>query len=391
MLNDEQIEKILYRYAKRQDEFSLSVIRIIADRLGHLADFDNLTSFKSLSIMQEDISNINMQYSTYKKDQKKRIRDDLSWILEFVYGEALIYYENQIALEQNRELMELLNKQTVKLQSEFEELVRNPVITMRDMSNSGQMKDYSLADAYRSIINEAFSLLGLSEGLSQAALKRTETQLFESGVRYMINDTPKRSVSANKAIRMNILDGIRNFIDRVQEIVGKQFGADGVELSAHIYPAPDHALAQGHQYTQENINKMQSAEDFEDYQGNHYDGFERQIGTLNCRHYFMMVKLGQNPTYTQEELDKILEDNERGYTAPNGRHYTLYECTQIQRRYERNIRKAKEKYLFSKTLGNKLDMFTSRNRVGSLTTQYKQFSQACGIPVNLERTRVKDY
>ena len=36
-------------------------------------------------------------------------------------------------------------------------------------------------------------------------------------------------------------------------------------------------------------------------------------------------------------------------------------------------------------------MANARNRVGILTTQYKQFSRKCDIPAKLERIRVKDY
>ena len=59
-----------------------------------------------------------------------------------------------------------------------------------------------------------------------------------------------------------------------------------------------------------------------------------------------------------DTIDKILEDNERGYTDSNGRHRTLYECTQVQRRYEREIRKAKEKYLLGKLYKTYLIFYT---------------------------------
>ena len=389
MLNEEQIEKFLYEYTKRQDEFNLSVIRIIADRLSKLADFDTVSSLNSLSIIQEDTSNINSEYNRYKKDQKKRIRDDFWLLAEYIYGEALIYYETQLALQQNRELSETINSQIIEAQERFDSLVRNPVITMRDLSNPGTLRNFSLDEAYRSVINEATSYRGLSEELRNVALQRTESQLFDSGVRYMADNN---SVSANNAVRMNILDSMRNLINNMQDVMGKQFGADGVELSAHVYPAPDHAPAQGHIYTLENMDNMQSGMDFEDVDGHSYVGFERQIGTWNCRHYFMRIKIGKSkPTYTQEQLDKILEENEIGYTTPDGRHYTLYECTQIQRGYERKIRNAKENYLFAKSLKDRSKMMKNRNRVGRLTTQYKQFSNACGIPAKLERIRVKDY
>lgn len=389
MLNDEQIEKLLYEYAKRQDEFSLSVIKIIADRINHLADFDSLDAFNTMLVMQKDQQEITDLLWQYRKDQKKRIERDWWWLIEYAYGEAVLYYETQLALAENRELTSLVEDQIQEAQFNFSSLTDNPVITMRDLANPNVVKDYGLNEAYRSVVNEAMSYRNLSEDLARNALNRTETQLFNSGVRYLVDG---ESVSGNNAVRFNILDSMKRFINKAQEVMGRQFGADGMELSAHIYPAPDHAPAQGHQFTMENVDKMQSGSDFEDVDGNSYIGFERQIGQWNCRHYFMSIKIGKSePTYTQEELDRILEENERGYTAPNGRHYTLYECTQIQRKYERNIRQAKEKYLFSKSLGNKTDMLNARNRVGSLTSQYKLFSNACGIPAKLERIKVKDY
>lgn len=391
MLTDEQIENILYKYTERQDEFNLSVIRVIANRLSKIAEFDKLFTLRDSSIMTEDVRLIRNEFLKYRRDQKKRIHDDFWWLAFYVYGEALIYYEQQLALAQNTELVELINNAINEAQASFAELTQYPAFEIRDLSNPTTTRAYSLEDTYRSTINEAMSYNSLSDELRDIALKRTEMQLFDSRIRYATDNSFNETTSANNAIRFNLLDRVKSLINRMQDIMGRQFGATGVELSAHIYPAPDHAPAQGHQYTIENMDKMQSGQDFEDIDGHHYAGFERQIGTWNCRHYFMKVKLGREPTYTQEQLDKILEDNQRGYTAPNGRHYTLYECTQIQRRYERKIRNAKEKYLFSKTLGDEASMLASRTRVGNLTTQYKQFSRACGIPAKLERIKVKNY
>ena len=395
MLTEEQIEKILYRYVKRQDEFNMSVITLITDRLSHIADFDKLSTLDRLSVMTVDIRKINEEYAKYKKDQDQRIEDDFWELVFFLYGEALIYYENQIALRQNQEIVLATQNLIAEAQESFNNLVNRPVFVLRDLQNPSRLRVYNLEQAYRTSVNEALTYSNLSDELRDIALKRTELQLFDSGVRYMRDNTSNDvddAISANSAVRFNMLDNMRNLINRVQTIMGNQFGADGAELSAHIYPAPDHAPAQGHIFSNENIDKMQSAENFDDINGNSYIGFERQIGTWNCRHYFTKVKISKaQPTYTQEELDKILDDNERGYTAPNGRHYTLYECTQIQRRYERNIRKAKEKYLLAKSINDKNMMYASRARVGSLTTQYKQFSRACDIPAKLERIRVKDY
>lgn len=394
MLTDEQIEQILYRYTSRQAEFSLRIIRIIARRLSRLADFDKLDALHREEVIREDIALIKRVHKNYVKEQAQAIEDDFWWISVVLYMESLKFYAEQTALDANKALMTSIRALTNEAQKSLIKILANPVFVIRDLKSPAVIKAQSLEKAYRSIMQEALNYSNVSNELRDIALKRTETQLFDSGIRYMTNnssDNAKDTTSANSAIRFNVLDGMKNLINKMQDVMGKQFGADAVELSAHIYPAPDHAPAQGHQFSLENVTKMQSGENFEDLQGNKYVGFERNIGQWNCRHYFMKIKKGAEPTYTQKQLDKILEDNERGYTDSNGKHRTLYECTQVQRRYEREIRNAKEKYLYAKALNDKNLMARARNRVGVLTTQYKQFSRKCDIPVKLERTTVKYY
>ena len=394
MITDEQFDRLLYRYTSRQDEFNMSVIKVIADRLSKIADFDNLNTLDREKVMQEDITKINDAYGKYVSDQRKLIREDFWWIAVIVYLESLKFYEEKLELKMNKTLNDAVTKIVRIAEKSLVNAIKNPVFIIRDLKTPAVLKAYDLEKTYRSVMQEALSYKSLPDDMRTIALKRTETQLFDSGVRYMIDnssDSAKGTTSANNTIRFNVLDNMKNLINKMQDIMGKQFGANAVELSAHIYPAPDHAPAQGHQYSLEEVEKMQSGADFKDLQGNKYVGFERNIGQWNCRHYFMKIKKGAEPTYSQKQLDKILADNERGYTDTNGKHRTLYECTQVQRRYEREIRRAKEKYLYGKSLNNKGMMAQARNRVGALTTQYKQFSQKCGIPVKFERIRVKDY
>ena len=394
MITDEQFDRLLYRYTSRQDEFNMSVIKVIADRLSKIADFDNLNTLDREKVMQEDITKINEAYGKYVSDQRKRIREDFWWIAVIVYLESLRFYEEQLELKMNKTLNDAVTKIVRLSEKSLVKATQNPVFVIRDLKTPAVLKAYDLEKTYRSVMQEALSYKSLSDDMRTIALKRTETQLFDSGIRYLTDnssDSAKDVTSANNTIRFNVLDSMKNLINKMQDIMGKQFGANAVELSAHIYPAPDHAPAQGHQYSLEDVEKMQSGEDFKDLQGNKYVGFERNIGQWNCRHYFMKIKKGAEPTYSQKQLDKILADNERGYIDERGKHRTLYECTQVQRRYEREIRRAKEKYLYGKALNNKSMMAQARNRVGALTTQYKQFSQKCGISAKLERIRVKDY
>ena len=259
MLTDEQIERLLYRYTNRQDEFNMSVIKIIADRLSKLADFDTLNTLDREKVMQQDIADIEEEYNKYVKAQQKRIREDFWWIATIVYLESLKFYEEQLELKMNKTLNDAVTQITKIAEKSLTQILKNPVFVIRDLKSPAVLKAYDLEKTYRSVMQEALSYKSLSNELQDIALKRTETQLFDSGIRYMINnssDNAKDATSANNAIRFNVLDNMKNLINKMQDIMGKQFGANAVELSAHIYPAPDHAPAQGHQYSLEEVSKM---------------------------------------------------------------------------------------------------------------------------------------
>lgn len=394
MLTDEQIEKYLYGYTQRQDEFIMYVMKKIASRIGRLASFDDIYSLENSKESMQDVQDIKFEYYKLADKQRRQLHDDFFLIALYMYKEAEKFYQAQLLFQENKELTKALDEMTKAGVASLDSLIKKPMFAMRDLANPGIMKMYRPEDAYKSMLAEAFSYRHLSDNLQRIALKRSTMQLFDVGLRYMTSDTDtsyKASTSANSAVRFNVLDSMKKMIDKVQSVMGKQFGANGVQLSAHAFPAPDHAPAQGHQFSFEEFDKMQNGEDFVDANGLQYEGFERQIGQWNCRHYVMQIKLGGKPEYTQKELDNILARNEKGFTTSDGKHYTLYECSQIQRGYERRIRDAKEKYIVAKALGDEKLMQRERSRVGELTSQYKLFSRKCDMPIKLERIRVKDY
>ena len=102
MLTDEQIERILYRYTSRQDEFNLSVLEVIARRLSNIADFDNLDALHKEELIKEEVTYMQALHKKYVKDQLKLLEDDLWWIAVVIYLESLKFYEDQVALQKNQ-------------------------------------------------------------------------------------------------------------------------------------------------------------------------------------------------------------------------------------------------------------------------------------------------
>ena len=69
----------------------------------------------------------------------------------------------------------------------------------------------------------------------------------------------------------------------------------------------------------------------------------------NCRHTFFAVfpELGDPPQWTQEQLQELNARN----IEYNGKKYTAYEISQMQRARERNVRRWKKRYLAEDAAG----------------------------------------
>jgi hypothetical protein len=195
---------------------------------------------------------------------------------------------------------------------------------------------------------------------------------------------------------MNLKGALRNLHNETQAIFGKEFGADGVEISVHINPAPDHAEVQGRQFSKEEFKKFQKDQDARDYKGrlfpHEHDGRDRRsISEYNCYHYTFDIVLGvSEPEYTDKELQQIIDDNNKGFEI-DGKHYTMYEGTQIQRKMETELRKKKDTQIMARASGQEELAMETQKEINILTKQYKELSDISRLPTALQRARVSGY
>lgn len=102
----------------------------------------------------------------------------------------------------------------------------------------------------------------------------------------------------------------------------------------------------------------------------------RAIGTLNCGHVAFPIIMGVTPPqYTPEELDKLRTNNEKGVTI-DGKHYSMYEATQLQRKIERAMRRQKNRILVDETSGDKDKLLTDQIKLQRLRQEYARVSDA---------------
>lgn len=107
--------------------------------------------------------------------------------------------------------------------------------------------------------------------------------------------------------------------------------------------------------------------------------------TVDVRHtFYPFVEGVSERTYTNEQLEHI--DDDHGCTF-DGKDYTAYEATQMQRRIERTVRKLKREKTAYKAAGLHEDETAVNIRLRRLNAKYKAFSVKAGLPEQPERMR----
>ena len=235
--------------------------------------------------------------------------------------------------------------------------------------------------AYRELIDEA--VYKVSTGVSdyQSAMRNTIKQLADSGIK-VHEETMTYKSGYNRridsSVRQNVLEGIRRINIGVQEQIGKEFGADGVEISAHSPCAEDHLDIQGKQYSKKEFAKING-------------DLDRPIGTLNCRHFVFSIVLGVNqPNYTNRQLNSMRHES-MSKVMYEGKTYTKYEASQIQRKMETSIRQQKDRQIIARSSGDKQEIANAQQKISQLTRKYKDFSNKAGLDVYKSRLSVAGY
>ena len=294
-------------------------------------------------------------------------------------------------------------EQNIALQRQVKALARLTAEQYANFSNTlaftrrvnGKVVYTKLAKTYQNAIDKA--VLSVAQGKSSfdEQMYSTIKELGSSGLK-TVDYASGRSVRLDSSVRQHLKGALRNLHNETQAIFGEEFGSDGVEISVHQNPAPDHQEVQGRQFSKEEFAKFQNDQDAVDYTGKlftkEHDGHDRRsISQYNCYHYTFDIVLGvSEPNYNEKELEQILKDNKKGFIL-DGDHYTNYEGTQLQRKLETAIRQQKDIQIIAKASGNKELVQESQSRITQLTHKYKQLSDVSGLPTKLDRLRVSGY
>jgi hypothetical protein len=219
------------------------------------------------------------------------------------------------------------------------------------------------------------------------AIKTAVKQLADSGLKVVDYESGHRD-HIDVAARRAVMTGVSQICAKYTEQSAEYLETPYFEVSAHsgARDKPGPSPWSSHKNWQ---GKVYSVRDGDIYPSIYkvcglgaVDGLEG----ANCRHRrFPWVENVSERTYTEDQLKHI--DDGLGCTY-DGKTYTAYEATQMQRRVEREIRKLKREKAAYKAAGLHEDETAVNIRLRRLNAKYKAFSAEAGLPEQPERMRV---
>lgn len=398
MLNDNAIDKMIQPIMDRQEKINVFVLTNIANKVREIGTISpsDIKKLKLLVSMGTDITLMNKELARLSNLQIKDIKNVIKRVaieanldakpLYDYRHKSFIPYENNSKLQQ---YVDVVGKRTTET---FKNIAKSKAtgFLIRDLKNPTKLKFQTIDDTYKSVIDEAIQ--SVKSGVDyRVAMRRTLKQLTDSGIRRIYWDSGYTQ-RLDTVVRRNILDGVRSINQLIEDENGKKLNADGKELSAHVNCAVDHEPFQGHTFTNEEFEKLQNNEDFTDINNNTFLAVNRIIGDYNCRHVARSVIIGvSKPRFTQAQLQNMIDNNHRGYYLPNGKHLTMYECTQMQRKLETKIRYAKGEQMTLKEAGDIEGAKIVRMKVIKYINELEKFSNDCGLKMSRDRIKVSGY
>lgn len=219
------------------------------------------------------------------------------------------------------------------------------------------------------------------------AIKDAVRELASGGLRVIDYESGHRD-HVDVAARRAVMTGVSQLCSKYTEQAAEYLETPYYEVSAHAgaRDVPGPSPWSSHKEWQGKVYSIRAG----DIYPNIYEvcglGAVDGLEGANCRHRRNVWVEGLSErTHTDEQLEHI--DDGLGCTF-DGKTYSAYEATQMQRKIERTIRKLKREKAAYKAAGLTEEERAVNIRIRRMNAKYKAFSAAAGLPEQRERMKV---
>lgn len=349
----------------------------LADQLNEVTVQD-IQALRSHGI---DLKNIEEAISKTAGVSKQKLNSLLNDVVE----RNQKYYTDLIDLAHITQPETLVDAATVDaIKRQTHDAFRNLTVSMGFLVGNTMLKP---ARAYQWALDNAEMQIQSGAISYNQAIASAVRQLAESGIKVVDYESGHRD-SIDVAARRAVMTGVNQICAKYTEQSAEYLETPYFEVSAHAgardipgkSPWSSHKAWQGLVYSTRSDDIYPSIYDVCGLGA--VDGLEG----ANCRHRRnVWVEGVSERTYIDEQLAHI--DDDLGCEF-EGKEYTAYEATQMQRRVEREVRKLKREKAAYKAAGLREEEQAVNIRMRRLNAKYKAFSAEAGLPEQRERMKV---
>ena len=355
MLTEQDFIKIEKQAIGIYQNLELQIIEEIATRIANYG-YANTVVINDLRIAQEmgflyeDIVKLVAEYNntTYEKVNQ----------IFYEAGEKSLKFDDKIykkaglqplPLNQSESIKQIMNATIIRTAGNLQNLCMTT-------ANTSQTQFYSA-------INNAYMYTSTGVKSYTQAIIDVIKDIGKQGAIIQYPSGARRSLES--AVRTNVITAVNQNCGRLQETRANDLGWDLMELTAHGGARPEHANWQG---------KIVSLSGQRGYLSKKDIGYGTATGFkgINCRHDWYPYYKDSARSYTQKELNKW--KNEK--VEYNGKKISMYEATQKQRYFERNIRQDKKNLKVQQailTSNNKeIDIEQVQNEIRNIKAMQKE-------------------
>jgi hypothetical protein len=371
MLTPEQIEGFRLAAGRLIDPVNTYLLKDIARRIQEAGKLTSTAAYEAWQVewLGKGRKELERELSQLLGVTRREARKLLRSAARYGYDTTLSRYPGHLVpFDTNQAIQQIVSAAVMLAGDELKNITQTKAILMVDPYGRYQ----TLPKAYCACTDYAFQQVFTGAADYNTAIRQACAGIAKHGVSIAYASGVHTSLEA--AVRRNIMGGLGLMTEQISRQNHDDLGCNGWEISAHANSAPDHEPIQGRQYSDKAYDTLNN-------------GLVRRIGTLNCGHVASPIILGVNsPQYSAEELEKFRQDNEAGVTF-DGKHYTGYEATQMQRRLERAIRAQRRRVL----LAGPEDIEPHKSRLAVLQQECERFSKSVGLRTETERLEVSGF
>jgi hypothetical protein len=365
-------------------ELEKDILREICSRFKLTGELNEvaMNDIRALRAQGLDMETIEKMIAKHSKETLPQVQKALDRVVE--YNQK---YYNELASKASiaEPLFWVTAADIAQIQSQTLDGYRNITRSLGfALQTNGKVTFQPIAKAYQAALDKAEVKMQSGAFTLQQSLEDAVRELADSGI-YTIDYATGHRDRADVAARRAIFTGLNQLTSKYTETAAETLETDLYEITAHRGARDKGTGWKNHKAWQ---GKVYSTKD-----GSKYPNIYKVCGLgavdglegANCRHHRHAFLEGVSErVYTDDELANI----DPPPVEFEGRTYSAYEATQMQRKIERTVRKLERRRAAYNAAGMTGKEEQTGIRIRRLKKEYREFSRAASLPTQTNRMKV---